>query len=111
MERIFWLRIRFYDRRRKREHVSIYEVREGEFRGEEFLIFEKPADFSYPPSGTEILRHIDGVVVFPATLRLQWPIGNGSPAHARTGYYPKISSRRAFWILSRWRAGTPAASA
>ena len=71
------LRIRFYDRRRKREHISIYEVRAGEFRGEEFLIFEKPADFSYPPSGATILRHLEGIVVFPATLRLQWAARDG----------------------------------
>jgi len=71
------LRIRFYDRRRKREYVSIYEVRAGQFEGEEFLIFEKPADFSYPPSGTAILRHLEGIVVFPATLRLQWAARDG----------------------------------
>jgi len=71
------LRIRFYDRRRKHPHVSIYEVREGYFCGEEFLIFEKPANYSYPPSGTEILRHLEGIVVFPATLRLQWAARDG----------------------------------
>ncbi len=71
------IRIRFYDCRRKREHVSVYEVRAGQFRDEEFLIFEKPADFSYPPSGAEILRHLEGIVVFPATLRLQWAAREG----------------------------------
>ena len=71
------LRIRFYDCRRKREHVSIYEVRGERGWGEEFLIFEKPADFSYPPSGAAILRHLEGIVVFPATLRLQWAAREG----------------------------------
>ena len=71
------LRIRFYDRRQKREHISIYEVRGERGWGEEFLIFEKPADFSYPPSGAAILRHLEGIVVFPATLRLQWAAREG----------------------------------
>jgi len=71
------LRIRFYDRRRKREHISIYEVRGDRGWGEEFLIFEKPAAFSYPPSATEILRHLEGIIGFPATLRLQWAARGG----------------------------------
>lgn len=44
---------------------------------EEFLIFEKPADFSYPPNAKSILRHLDGIVEFPPTLRLQWASRDG----------------------------------
>ena len=71
------LRIRFYDRRRKRGHISIYEVREGPFDGEEALIFEKPATFAYPPGGSSILQSLSGIVEFPPTLRLQWAAREG----------------------------------
>ena len=71
------LRIRFYDCRQKREHISIYEVREGPHTGEEVLILEKPAAFSYPPAGSAILRQLAGIIEFPPALRLQWAAREG----------------------------------